>query len=261
MTKKYKTFFKFMLWLLFFTTFTFEFIKIIFELSPDYGHKNLGMANAFFWSSLFLIEIIMAGFVITFFIKYPSRRLRLIVLSACHFSVILMLPVILDDWSWTSLLYPWPHSLQAFDPGTPKSAFILSSTMGFVLVPLITYKWGVKGFCGYMCPHGAFFSETYGRVFPVRAGRLKQVGRFLPQIYFALMTVALLAIFIIPDSVYPIRTVQKLVYFFTAEFLFFVICIPLIGGRSYCTLCCPMGYFVKLIVKAKRRLKKQDFSR
>ncbi len=255
MGDNYRKFFKFLLWFLFFITFTAEFVKIVFELSPESGHKPLGMANAFFWSSLFLIEIIMGGFIVTFFIKYPSRRLRLLCLSACHFSVILLLPVLLDDWSWTSLLYPWPHSLQAFDPGTPQTAFILSLIVGFVIVPVITFKWGAKGFCGYMCPHGAFFSETYGRIFPARYNRLKWAGRFLPQTYFLLMTAALLGIIIIPDSIYPVRTVQKLVYFFTAELFFFVIAIPLIGGRSYCRLLCPMGYYVKLLVRASRKIK------
>ena len=68
MKSRYKIFFKFLLWLLFFITFTSEFVKIVFELGPVTGHKHLGMANAFFWSSLFLIEMLMAGILIFFFI-------------------------------------------------------------------------------------------------------------------------------------------------------------------------------------------------
>ena len=150
--KKFKNSLKFLLWFIFFITFASEFVKIVFELNPDFGHKPLRMANAFFWSSLFLIEMIMAGLVIYFIIKYPARRLRLIILSACHFTVILALPMLLDSWSWTCLLYPWPHSLQAFDPATPRAAFYISVLMGFAAVPYITYKWGAKAFCGYLCP-------------------------------------------------------------------------------------------------------------
>ena len=248
---RFKNFLKFLLWLLFFITFTSEIVKIIFELRPDVGHKSLGMANAFFWSCMFLIEIAMGGFVVYYLIKKPSRRLRLIVLSACHFTVILLLPVVLDDWSWTCLLYPWPHSLQAFDPGTPMPAFILSILIGFAIVPLITYRWGAKAFCGYLCPHGAFFSETYGRAFRSRYRGPAWIKRFLPQTYFVLMCACLIAILFSPDYILPLRSAQKLVYFFTAEFFFFVIGIPLLGGRSYCTLICPMGYFIKLIVRAR----------
>jgi len=117
--KQYKNVFRFLLWVIFFITFVSEFVKIVFELNPDYGHRPLQMANAFFWSSLFLIEILMAGIVVYFLIKYPARRMRLLILSVCHFSVILLLPVVLNNWSWTCLLYPWPHFLQAFDPLFP----------------------------------------------------------------------------------------------------------------------------------------------
>ena len=186
--KNLKKILVFLLWFLFFVTFTAEIVKLIFEQNPEIGHKQLGLANAFFWSSLFLIEMIMAGFVITFIVKYPSRRKRLVILSACHFSVILLLPVVLNDWSWTCLLYPWPHSLQAFDPKTPQVALMLSLVIGFIIVPLITLKWGAKGFCGYICPHGAFFSETYGRVFSKRYRGFDWMRRYVPPIYFMIMT-------------------------------------------------------------------------
>lgn len=253
--KKTVPFLKFMLWLLFFITFAGELVKIVFELNPNTGHKTLSMANAFFWSSLFLVEMIMAGFVVYFMIKYPVRRIRLAVLSLCHFSVILLLPVILNNWSWTCLLYPWPHTFQAFDPGTPRVAFFISTVAGFIFVPLITFKWGAKAFCGYICPHGAFYSETYGRAFPSNYRKINWVGRFLPPLYFALMTIGLAAILLMPESISPVRSVQKMAFFFTAELFFFVIGVPLLGGRSYCSLICPMGYFVKLIVRAKMRLR------
>ena len=99
-----KKYLKFFLWLLFFITFSVEFVKIVFELSPAIGHQKLGMANAFFWSSLFLIEIIMAGMALYFLIKYPARRKRLVSLSLFHFSFILLIPVVLKNWSWTCVL-------------------------------------------------------------------------------------------------------------------------------------------------------------
>jgi len=255
--KRHSSVFRFLLWIIFFITFVSEFVKIVFELNPDYGHRPLQMANAFFWSSLLLIEMVMAGMVVYFVITYPARRMRLLVLSACHFSVILLLPLVLNSWNWTCLLYPWPHSLQAFDPATPKPALYLSVLIGFILIPLITFRWGAKGFCGYLCPHGAFFSETYGRAFPSHPERLRWLGRFVPQTYFVLMTVALLFIIALPSSVLPLRSMQKLVYFFTAEFFYFVIGIPLLGGRSYCRLICPHGYFIKGIVKFKLRTQKK----
>lgn len=253
---KYNNIFKFLLWIIFSITFVSEFVKIVFELNPDYGHKSLQMANAFFWSSLFLIEILMAGIVVYFLIKYPTRRIRLLILSGCHFSVILVLPLAFNNWSWTCLLYPWPHSLQAFDPTTPRVAFYLSVLIGFILVPLITYRWGAKGFCGYLCPHGGFFSETYGRFFDSHPEHLQWVRRFVPQIYFVLMTIALFFIIVLPSLTPPMRSIQKFVYFFTAELFYFVIGIPLLGGRSYCRLICPLGYFVKSLVKYKFKMKK-----
>ncbi|MCK5421917.1 MAG: 4Fe-4S binding protein, partial [Deltaproteobacteria bacterium] len=212
-----------------------------------------GWTNAFFWSSLFLMEIIMAGMMIYYIVRYPARRKRLITLSICHFSVILLLPTLLDDWSWTCLLYPWPHSFQVFDPATPKTAFAISLFVGFILVPFITYKWGARGFCGYLCPHGAFFSETYGRAFASHPKRLEWAKDYIPPIFFALMVFGLIVILFKPGMIIPIRSIQKFAYFFSAEFFYFVIGIPLIGGRSYCRLICPMGYFIRILVRLKRR--------
>jgi polyferredoxin len=132
---------------------------------------------------------------------------------------------------------------------------LLSILVGFVIVPVITYRWGVKAFCGYVCPHGAFFSETYGRLFTPHPGRLKGLARFLPQTYFFLMVAALIGILLTPDSISPLRDVQKLAYFFTAEFFYFVIGIPLLGGRSYCRLICPMGYALILLLRLKRNVR------
>jgi polyferredoxin len=256
--KDKKGLFKIIVWFIFFVTFSAEFAKIVFELNPDYGHKSLKAANAFFWSSLLLIEIVMGGLVIYYMVNYSPRRLRLFVLSLCHFSVILVLPMVFDDWSWTCLLYPWPHSLQAFDPATPVIALYISLFVGFIIVPLVTVKWGVKGFCGYICPHGAFFSETYGRIFPSRPSRLNKIPRSIPPIYFTLMVLSLVIILVIPHTIAPLRTIQKLVYFFTAEFFFFVIGVPLLGGRSYCRLMCPLGYFVLLLTRSKRKWYKNN---
>ena len=45
--KKYNNVFRFLLWIIFFITFVSEFVKIVFELNPDYGHRPLQMANVF----------------------------------------------------------------------------------------------------------------------------------------------------------------------------------------------------------------------
>ena len=44
---------------------------------------------------------------------------------------------------------------------------------------------------------------------------------------------------------------------FVLWLLYFVIGIPLIGGRSFCTLICPLGYEIRKIVKFTRHLKKK----
>lgn len=245
---------KISLWLLFTITFLSEFMIIVVELHPTEKFAKSGTLNAFFWSSLLMIEIIMAGLVVYYFIKHPPRRFRLATLSICHFSAILALPLIFHDWSWVGILYPWPHTLQAFDPSTPKIVFWLSLSIGFIVIPMLTIKWGVNGFCGHVCPHGAFFSETYGRLFRPHPKRLRNIGRYFPAVYFALMAIGLIGIFVIPSSVEQIRNIQKMTFFSTAELFYFVIGIPLIGGRSYCTLMCPLGFMIRQIVKIRNKI-------
>jgi hypothetical protein len=85
---------------------------------------------------------------------------------------------------------------------------------------------------------------------------LNKIPGIIPPTYFVLMVCSFLIILLIPHTIVPLRTVQKLVYFFSAEFFFFVIGVPLLGGRSYCRLICPMGYFVLLLVRIKRKWSK-----
>lgn len=245
------------LWLLFVATFGLELVKVVLEKGGSLGAVHVKMVAVGYWSSLMVLELVMAGLVIFFFIRYPVRRTRLITLSICHFSTILILPMAFKDWSWAAVLYPWPHTLLAFDSATPSPVFWISVMVGFVAIPLMTLRWGEKAFCNYVCPHGAFFGETYGRCYTPHMTRLSFLGRFLPQLYFLLMAVALVDILLFPSTLETVRSVQKLAYFGTAELFYFVLAVPLIGGRSYCALVCPLGYAIRLMGRAGRALRKE----
>ena len=43
---KYSNIFRFLLWSIFSITFVSEFVKIVFERNPQFGHRPLQMANA-----------------------------------------------------------------------------------------------------------------------------------------------------------------------------------------------------------------------
>lgn len=247
---------RFLLWILFLATFGLELVKVVAEHGALQGSAHAKLVAAGYWSSLMLLELVMAGLVVTFFIRHPERRWRLATLSLCHFLTILVLPMAFHDWSWTAILYPWPHTLLAFDAATPRLIMWISLTVGFGVLPLVTLLWGKRVFCGYVCPHGAFFAETYGRCFTPHMHRLKPLRRFLPPLYFLLMVVAAVDILLFPETREAVRGIQKLTFFATAELFYFVLAIPLIGGRSYCALICPLGYALGLIDRAGRAVRR-----
>ncbi len=236
---------KILIWIVFLTTSVLGLLRIITPNVLD--TETAKIIGYFYWSGLLLVEIVLAVLVIYYFVKKPSRRTRLITLSICHFTVFLALPLAVNDWTCTAILYPWPHTLQAFDAKTSKTILWLSLFVGFGIIPLISYIWGRKAFCGYICPHGAFISETYGRIFKQHPGRLVILHKRIPPIYFSVMTVALLVILILPETLTPVRSFQKIVFLITAELLYFIILVPFVGGRSYCNLICPLGYAIKQI--------------
>jgi polyferredoxin len=162
------------------------------------------------------------------------------------------------DFAWMGALLPWPITLLAFDPSTSTVLSIFSIVFGFLVVPVLTVKFGAKGFCGYICPMGGIYSETYGRLFTNPPGRFKRLGNIIPPIYFSLMTISLFLIWYDPALISPIRRIQIITLFLTSHFFYFVIGIPLIGARSFCTLICPLGYEIGRIVKLKNRFLKKS---
>lgn len=245
------------LWLSFCIVFGLELLRLVFAWRPttEPAHERIvKLLTAGYFSSLLVLELLMAALVVYFFVRYPTRRWRLACLSICHFTTILALPIALGNWSWVAILYPWPHTLMAFDPATSSLFFWISMVIGFGIVPGMTFFWGRQAFCGYVCPHGAFYAETYGRCFHQHMNRVRPFDKILPPLCFGLMSAALVGILLFPAMLPQVRTVEKMAFFGAAELFYFVVGIPLIGGRSYCRLFCPLGYAIRLIDKAFRKV-------
>ncbi len=243
---------KFALWLFVSTIFTADLMKIVLDLSLVSGSVHQRFLTHFFRSSFFLFELIMGGMIVYFSVKHHERRWRLLSVSVFHYLSVLILPLATRDFTWMAVLYPWPMTLLAFDPKTTIFVSTLSIIVGFVLLPAVTLVWGAKGFCGYVCPHGGFYSEAYGRLFSAPRYRLPRLRRYFPPLYFLAMTVALVAILARPDALEPVRKIQKLAFFLTSQLFYMVFAIPLVGARSYCTHFCPIGFEVKHLLWVRR---------
>ncbi len=243
-----------LLWLFVSSIFIADLIKIILDLSLVSESVHQRFLTTFFRSSFGLFELIMGALIIYFMVKYPGRRIRLMSVSFFHYASVLILPIAFRDFTWMAVLYPWPQTLLAFDPKTTTLVAALSLFVGFIIIPALTFKWGAKGFCGYVCPHGAFYSEAYGRLFSANPRRLHGLRRFFPLSYFLFMTAALAAILFIPAALETVRQTQKIAFFLVSQFFYMIIGIPLLGPRSYCTHFCPIGYEVGLLIKIRRSI-------
>jgi len=222
------------------------------DLSGSYHQRAINVA---FRSAFGVFELIMIGIMIYFIRKYPARRVRLLSLLFFHVVGVLVIPMGTRNFSLMALSFPWPQTLLPFDLATPHPVFIASLVIGFIVIPLITVLRGRKAFCGYVCPLGGFYSESLGRLFNPKPGRLKWLQRFGPPFYYLLMVGALAVLLVFPRMLDSLRTVHKLFFFATSQVLYFVVGIPLIGARSYCTHVCPLGYEIGWFVKIKNRLK------
>lgn len=240
---------RFFLWLFVVAIFIADFVKILLDLSSVSGSVHQRFLAAFFHSSFFLFELIMGGLIAYFMVKRPNSRLRLLSLAVFHYATVLVLPLAFGDFTWMAVLYPWPQTLLAFDPKTTVLVSTLSLAVGFLVVPVLTFRWGAKGFCGYVCPHGAFYSEAFGRLFSPPAGRLRALKKYFPPVYFLAMSAALVLILAVPSSLDPVRNTQKLLFFLTSQFFYLVIGVPLVGPRSYCTHFCPVGFEIAWLIR------------
>lgn len=250
-----------LLWLFVTAIFAADFVKIILDLSLVSGSVHQRFLTIFFRSSFFVFELIMGGLIVYFMVRHPERRLRLLSLALFHYASVLVLPLAFRDFTWMAVLYPWPQTLLALDPKTTLLVSTLSLLVGFVVIPSLTFLWGAKGFCGYVCPHGAFYSEAYGRLFSPPAGRLDGLRKYFPPLYFFAMSVALALILTVPATMEPVRNIQKVVFFLTSQMFYLIIGVPVIGPRSYCTHFCPIGYEIKYLIKLKNHFSMPRTSR
>lgn len=245
---------KLVLWAFVTAIFVVDLFKIAADVSIISRSMHQQFLNTFLRSTFGLFELIMAGLIVHFAIRHPERRARLASVALFHYATVLALPLAFRDFTWMAVLYPWPQTLMAFDPRTTTLVATLSLAVGFLGIPALTLKWGAKGFCGWVCPHGAFYSEAFGRLFSPPPGRLPWLRRFGPPAYFALMTVALASVLLVPSATEPVRQAQKVAFFLGSQFLYLTVGVPLVGARSYCTHLCPIGYEVGWIVRARRAM-------
>jgi hypothetical protein len=243
---------KLLLWGFVVTIFAVDLAKIAMDVSIVARSMHQQFLTTFLRSTFGLFELIMAGLIVYFAVTHPERRARLVSVAIFHYASVLALPLAFRDFTWMAVLYPWPQTLLAFDPKTTTLVAVLSLAVGFIGVPALTLVWGAKGFCGWVCPHGAFYSEALGRLFSPPAGRLPWLRRYGPPAYFLFMTVALASILFVPSVTEPVRQVQKVAFFLGSQLLYFVVGMPLVGPRSYCTHLCPIGLEVGWIVRARR---------
>jgi len=241
-----------LLWAFVTTIFVVDLVKIAMDVSLVAKSLHQQFLNTFLRSTFGAFELIMGGLIAYFAVKHPARRARLVSVAIFHYASVLALPLAFRDFTWMAVLYPWPQTLLAFDPRTTTLVAVLSLGVGFMGVPAMTLAWGAKGFCGWVCPHGAFYSEAFGRLFSPPAGRLPWLRRYGPPAYFLFMALALASIFLLPSATDPVRQVQKVVFFLGSQFLYLVVGMPLVGPRSYCTHLCPVGLEVGWIVRARR---------
>lgn len=222
------------------------------SLSESYHQRAINVA---FRSAFGVFELVMIGVMIYFIRKYPARRLRLLSLLFFHVIGVLVIPMGTRNFSWMALSFPWPQTLLPFDRATPHPVFIASLIVGFLVIPLITLLWGRKAFCGYVCPLGGFYSESLGRLFNPKPGRLKWLQKVGPPFFYLMMTAALVTLIVFPETLDSLRTAHKLLFFAISQVLYFTLGIPLVGARSYCTHVCPLGYEIGWIVRLKNRMK------
>ena len=221
-------------------------------ISESYHQRAINVA---FRSAFGVFELIMIGIMIYFIKKYPARRVRLFSLLFFHVIGVLVIPMGTRNYSLMALSFPWPQTLLPFDRATSHPVFIASLVIGFFVIPLITVLWGRKAFCGYICPLGGFYSECLGRLFNPKPERLKWLRKYGPPSVYLMMVTALATLLLFPHMLDSLRAAHKLFFFATSQVLYFVVGIPLIGARSYCTHVCPLGFEIGWIVKGKNRLK------
>ncbi len=218
-----------------------------------------------YWYSL-AYTIIVVGFGIYVILKYRHSSyiaLRTISLMVIRLSVSFLFIYFIIDWTAYQLIYVWPLELQPLvwniSPPSwlPNARFfrIYGIVASFAVLPVITWFYGKRVFCGWICGCGAL-AETLGDPFRKKAPKT----RFAYKLEYAKYVILLAAVIVtfvmiltegfLVDPNTPNFSIYYLVYWFIVLFLLAGVVglgtYHIFGGRVWCRFFCPMAAYLSI---------------
>ncbi|MEE8403043.1 MAG: 4Fe-4S binding protein [Candidatus Hydrothermarchaeaceae archaeon] len=146
--------------------------------------------------------------------------------------------------------YPWPLNISSLYPGRPDWVLAYAVIFAFVFIPIVTYFWGRRVYCGWICSCGAI-AETLGDPFRKRAPKSKTANRLEIGMYIVLLIAILVTIATwLGDRQLPVW--YNLIVMFYISGIIVMAAYPFMGGRIWCRFFCPAGAFIGAISKRGR---------
>lgn len=196
-------------------------------------------------SRIYLLIVVLFGGRV--FLQRKDPYIRKMILSLVLFQVFLfyVLPRYVFPQGWGMAGYPWPYWISALSPNRTEGTLIFSVIFAFVFLPIATYLYGRRFYCGFICSRAAL-AETLGNPFRHLAPKGGTSRKLEVGMYLVLLVAIIVSI--LPWLGYEgTFKIYYNVISFPFLFVFGLALYPFAGGRTWCRYFCPAGAMMRFV--------------
>lgn len=239
------------------------------KLNPlSYGMRGKPADKWFLYGFLYTVLVVSMG--IRFIRKWKNdkyQRMRTLSVMFFQFVLAFLVPSFLEALGGKGFYfhYFWPLKFEYIFPGTlsgfPRAMALWALGMSFIAVPTLTYFYGKRWYCSWVCGCGAL-ANTFGDSFRHLSSKSSLAWKIEKVSVYSILAITIVATVLIvtnqlgyitgafQDSVFKIQRWYG--FFITAGFAGVVGTgfYPILGSRVWCRFGCPqaaiLGIFQKL---------------
>ncbi|MEE8401587.1 MAG: 4Fe-4S binding protein [Candidatus Hydrothermarchaeaceae archaeon] len=234
---------------------------VLFIIAFGIIYKTIDNKNLWLWYAVvYTAAVLVMGTYVIF--KRKDRSIRLRTASLMFFQLFLYFlfhRFYVSKELGKAAGYPWPLNITSLYPHRPDWVLAYVVILTFIILPILTYFYGRRAYCGWICSCGAI-AETLGDPFRKRAPKGKMANKLEIGMYTVLLIATITTVYVWLGGRALHFLYASIVSFYIAGILAMGI-YPFMGGRIWCRYFCPTAAILGAISKRGKFAVTGDFDK
>ncbi len=215
-------------------------------------YATINDKNLWLWYAV-VYTLTVLGMGVYVIVKRKDRYIRLRTASLMFFQFFLFFLLhrfLLPKEFGKAAGYPWPLNISSLYPTRPDYVLIYAAIFTFIFIPIVTYYYGRRVYCGWICSCGAI-AETLGDPFRDRAPKSNLSRRLEISMYIVFIAAIIVTTAVWLENRQLSRWYSIIITFYISG-IFSMAVYPFMSGRIWCRYFCPAGAWIGAISKRGR---------